>query len=158
MRRYFIRSVKYLIAICALYWALVALGTSTSQLPVTVRQYFDIMFSTWKGWTLLVGTVVLAATYPRFGFVSRRVACDMVMDAEQIASAFRVEGYEMRGEENGVRSYRVVSPLSRLVMLGEDELRIWQDGDEVVIEGLRRTGVKVSLRLEGYISHKRREE
>lgn len=156
--KYFIRSVKYFAALCVLYWALVWLSASTSAFPITNMQYLQLMFSTWRGWMLIVATVLLAATYPRFGFVTKRVECCIDHDREQIENAFRIGGYELKSQTDDEMTFRATSPLNRLTMLFEDEIKVKQWAGWVEISGLRRTTVKIAMRLDSYITNKRRHE
>ncbi len=50
--------------------------------------------------------VVLAALYPKFGFITRRVEGDVEEHREQILNAFRSAGFELVGEEEGVMRFR----------------------------------------------------
>ena len=102
--------------------------------------------------------VVLAATYPKFGFVVRRVEGDVVKHRAQIENAFRTEGFRLVGEQNGVLHFRGDGVLKRLTLLFEDDVVVYQEGDTIVIDGIRRGVARIAYRLDGYLIMAKRDE
>ncbi len=83
MKKYLIRSVKYLIAFCVLYVAFMAFVHYTEHAPITFAQRWQLMFeSGWNGWSMVVGIILLATTYPFFGFAKRSFEGNIVADRE----------------------------------------------------------------------------
>ena len=83
--------------------------------------------------------VLLAAFYPRFGFIVRRVEGDVEEHREQIVNAFRSAGFELRREEDDALFFRAKGPLHRLLLLGEDASRAKQPfGQEEIRQFARR--------------------
>ena len=158
MKRYIIRSVKYLIALCVLYVAIVALmyySGNMQQLGVSFADQWAILFSSWRGWTMVGVTILLAATYPKFGFVKRRVNGDITLDREQIDAAFRASGFKFVGVEEGALVYQAQG-LRRLMMLFEDKIVVRGEGDTLVFDGIRRATVPVAFSAERFIESKYR--
>ena len=157
MVKYLIRSVKYLVSLCVLCVALVWLMRSTNGVVLTPAEQLQIMFSTWRGWSLVATIIILSATYPYFGFVRRRFEGDITRDGEQIEAACRLAHLVIiarNDEEIVVRA----EGLQRLVSLFEDEVHIRQCGSQIEVEGLRRIAVRLAFDIERYITNKQRNE
>lgn len=75
--KYFIRSLKYFVALCVICVAILALMLATGTSALTLDQTVYVMFHTSRYATLFAAIVVLAALYPRFGFVVRKVEGDV---------------------------------------------------------------------------------
>lgn len=156
MKRYVLRSVKYLILMCVLCGAMIWFKIENEQTPVTFAEMLGIYFSTWNGWAMAATIVLLSATYPRFGFVSRRLTGDLTADRQQIIAAFEMEGYTLIGELAGELHFRG-NAVKRLMALFEDEVTVRQVADdEIELSGLRRAAVRIAIRMEGYITNNRR--
>ncbi|MDE6876252.1 MAG: hypothetical protein K2P00_00285, partial [Alistipes sp.] len=95
---YFLRSLKYFAALCILCFALMALMLVTGTSALSARETFYVMFHTTRYLTLLGAIVVLAAFYPRFGFVVRRVEGDTARHRQQIVNAFKSAGFSLVSE------------------------------------------------------------
>ena len=162
MKKYIIRSVKYLVALCVLYIALMAfMHHYNNPFGLTIEQRVQLMFSTWRGCGMVIATFVLAATYPFFGYVKRTFEGDIVADREQLNRAADFVGLELVSEstsENGVELVYHAKGLRRLVMLFEDTVRVRQCGSQIEVEGLRRVAVRMAFDAERYITNKRRDE
>lgn len=149
--KYFIRSAKYFIALCVLCTVLMTLMIMTRTSATTLDQTIYLMFNTDRYVMLFFAIVVLAIVYPRFGFIKRRVEGDVVRNREQIINAFRAAGFSLRGEENGVMSFRADGFLQKLMLLWEDEIFVSQEGAAILIDGIRRGVARVEYRLDSYI-------
>jgi len=109
--KYFIRSLKYFVALCVICVAILALMLATGTSALTLDQTVYVMFHTSRYATLFAAIVVLAALYPKFGFVVRKVEGDVEENREQIINAFKSAGFSLRGEEDGVMTFRADGPL-----------------------------------------------
>ena len=108
---------------------------------------------------LLPAVIVLLSLfyYPRFGFIVRDVEGDVEEHRQQIVNALRNSGFELRGEEDGVLIFRAGTLWRRLLMLGEDEIRVSQYGQWIRLEGIRRGVARAAYRLESFIERRRNE-
>ena len=97
--KYFIRSLKYFVALCVICVAILALMLATGTSALTLDQTVYVMFHTSRYATLFAAIVVLAALYPRFGFVVRKVEGDVEQNREQIVNAFKSAGFSLRGDD-----------------------------------------------------------
>ena len=106
----------------------------------------------------MVGALLLlAATYPKFGFVRRRMAGNIGADREELMRAFQISGYDLAGASAGELRFRARG-VRRLTMLFEDEIVVRQLGDEMEFEGIRRATIPVMLSAERFIENKERED
>lgn len=156
--KYFIRSLKYFCALCVLCAVIMYLNQLAGTARLTVGETFYVMFHTTRGMLLPVVIVVLAALYPKFGFIVRQVEGDIDENRQQILNAFRSEGYSLRSDEEGVMTFRADNWSKKLLLLGEDELKVSQYGQWIRIEGIRRSVARVQYRLDSYLEMCKRDE
>ncbi len=154
---YFIRSVKYFLAMCVLCVVIMLLNLATGFSNLSFDQTIYVLFHTSRSLLLLGALVVLAAAYPRFGFVTRKVEGDTTKHREQIINAFRAAGFSLRKEEDEVMYFRADRVMHKLLLLGEDEIKVSQYGQWILIDGIRRGVAKVEYRLDSYIQMQRNE-
>ena len=155
MKRYFIRSVKYLIALVILYVGLMAVMHYSQHSPITFAQRWQLMFEQWNGWGMIIVSILLAATYPFFGYTKRSFEGDIVADREQLDTAARLVGLELASATDNELLYRAKG-LRRVTMLFEDDIIVRQNGTQIEVEGLRRVSVRMAFDAERYITNKRR--
>ncbi|MBQ2424371.1 MAG: hypothetical protein II262_06170 [Alistipes sp.] len=157
MKKYLLRSLKYFLTLCVLLVALIWIKIKYESLPVTFLQMVEIYFSQWNGWAMAATMILLSATYPLFGFVRRVVSADITADRQQIEAAMATVGLELCSATDSALTFRATG-LQRLTLLFEDEVTVTLCSEGVVISGHRRTVVRAVIRLEGYLTHKRRDE
>jgi hypothetical protein len=115
-------------------------------MDVSVMDYVVATLQTTKGQLLMAAVVVLSALYPRFGFMTRRVECDMEEEKDVIIAAFARAGFSLKGESDGRMLFRATNVLDRIVMLFEDEIVVEQYAQWINITGIRRGVAKVMYR------------
>ena len=157
MKRYFIRSVKYLVALIVLYVGLMAVMHYSQHSPITFAQRWQLMFEQWNGWGMVIVSILLAATYPFFGYTKRSFEGNIVTDREQLDTAAKFVGLELVSANGTELLYRAKG-LRRVTMLFEDDIIVRQNGTQIEIEGLRRVAVRFAFDTERYITNKRRCE
>lgn len=154
--RYLVKCVKYFVAFCVLYVALVWLATKTSSAGLDISVWDSIMttLQSQRGWMLMVAVVLLSAFYPRFGFMTRQVEAQLDDDREQIIKAFELSGFALYSESDEKLVFRGDNILKRGFMLFEDEITVSQYGQWVVLSGNRRGVAKAEYRLEMLIQNR----
>ncbi len=152
MGRYILRSVKYFVLMCVLVVALLWLKVHYNQLPISLGDYVQLYLHGTNGAMAAVMIVVLALTYPRFGFTKREVAGSMERHRTQLLNAMELAGYVLQSEANGVMVFRGTL-LVRLGALGEERIEVRQVGEHIELSGLRRTTVRIAARLDSYIQN-----
>ncbi len=156
--QYLIRSLKYFAALCVLCLALMALMLLTGTSDLTFAQTLHVMFRTDRFLTLFLAILVLAALYPRFGFVTRRIEGDVEENRTQIVNAFRSAGFSLHGEREGAMTFRADTFLHRTMLLFEDEITVRQYGQWIELDGIRRGVARVEYRLDSYLQMTERHE
>lgn len=156
MKKYLIRSVKYFIALCVLYLAVMALMFLTDTSLLTPAETFRSLVRSTRGQVLIAAAVALSALYPRFGFISRQLAGHLMSDRERIVGAFAAEGFRPVRESEYEILFRGDTLPRRLSLLFEDEIRVTQNGEWIVIEGIRRGVARVYFRLDSSLNRKER--
>lgn len=148
--KYFVRALKYFAAFCVLYLAIVWLSVMTTKgMDVSAWDYIAANFQTTRGKLLGLAVVVLSAAYPRMGFMTRRVECDMEDERDYLLQVFAASGYTLKEESEGRMVFRADNILSRLFMLFEDEITVEQYGQWIDITGIRRGVARVLYRTWG---------
>lgn len=149
--QYLIRSLKYFCALCVLCAAIMMLNQMTGMASLTLKETFYVMFHTTRGLLLPATIIVLAAFYPKFGFIIRKVEGDMESNRQQIINAFKSAGFSLRSEQDGIMCFRADNFLKKLTLLGEDEIKVSQYGQWIVLDGIRRGVARIAYRLDSYI-------
>ena len=108
-------------------------------------------------WAMAATIVLLSATYPLFGFVRRVVIADITADRQQIEAAMATVGLELRSATENCLTFRATG-LLRLTLLFEDEVTVCSSDEGITISGHRRTVIRAVIRLEGYLTNRRRYE
>ena len=159
MKNYLIRAVKYLIALVVLYVGLIAVMHYSTCKDISLITRWQFMFEQepMRSWGLVGVSLLLAATYPFFGYVKRSFEGNIALDREQLNTAARIVGLELVSESRSELVYRAKG-LRRLVMLYEDTVTVRQKGEQIEVEGLRRVAVRLAFDAERYITNKRRAE
>lgn len=143
-----IRSVKYLVAFTVLYLVVVKISVATTRgFETNMWDYILATLSTTKGKLLVAAVLALAAAYPRFGFMSRRVARDMKLERDHIVQVFAAAGFGLKQESEGCMVFGANNILDRVIMLFEDEICVKQQGEEIEISGIRRGVARVLYRM-----------
>lgn len=156
MVRYILCAVKYLLAFIVLYLGVLWLSQRVAGIDTPLLDAVSATLQTRKGQMLVVAVVVLAALYPKWGFIMRRVECDMTDDKEQIEAAFKASGFELVAQSEDSMTFRADSAVRRLSFLLEDEITLSQYGQWVEIRGIRRAVARIVYRLGMYMTNKRR--
>jgi len=156
--KYLIRSLKYFVALCVLCVIMMGLMLLTGTSQLTAEETLYLMFHSDRFVLLGVAMVVLAAAYPRFGFITRRVEGDVEQHRTQINNALHTAGFRLVKEEDGVLFFRGDGLLKRLSLLFEDEISVRQYGQWIEIEGIRRGVAKAWYLLDSYIEMVKRNE
>ncbi len=157
MKRYIVRSIKYFVALCVLYVAMMALMHYSEHAVVTFAQRWELLFSSWRGWGMVVATILLAATYPYFGFAKRSFEGNILADRNELDMAAEVSGLVLVSATDHELHFRARG-IRRVVKLFEDEVVVRQNGNKIEVDGLRSLSVRLAFDAERYIVNKHRRE
>lgn len=160
MMRYLIRAIKYLLLLSALYvalvWAMYLIGAEPQidpWLQIEAHLRADI------GKKMVVVFVILAALYPRFGFMRKRIeGYRPERDKERLQNAMAVFGYKLAESHDGVDVYRAEGVVKRLTLLWEDRIEVRVEDGALELKGIRRMVARIAYQLETYIRNSRFED
>ena len=158
--RYLIRAIKYLLLLSALYvalvWAMYLLGAEPQINPwlqIEAHLRADI------GKKMVVMFVILAALYPRFGFMRKRIeGYTPERDKERLQNAMALFGYKLAESHDGVDVYRAEGVVKRLTLLWEDRIEVRIEDGALEMKGIRRMVARIAYQLETYIRNSRFED
>ena len=156
--KYLIRSLKYFVALCVLCVVMVGLMLLTVTAELTAEETLYLMFHSYRFVLLGSASVVLAATNPKFGFMTKRVEGDIHAHRQQIENAFHSAGIRLVQEEDEVHYFRGDGLWKRLTLLCEDEIRVQQYGQWIEIDGIRRGVARAWYLLDSYLEMVKRDE
>ena len=157
--KYAVRSLKYLVLLCVLYVALTYLMSFVEPSDATVWQQLLKHLNTRNGLFMVIAFLVLAALYPKFGFMCSQVEdCDIVKDRIRIDNAMRLFGFKVEQELEGRIIYRAEGIVHRLSLMFEDQIEVRPTETGVELVGLRRSVARVALQLKSYIHNRRYEQ
>lgn len=158
--RYLIRSVKYLLLLCALYVALVwAMYLIGAEPQIDPWLQIEAHLASTQGQRMMIVFVALAALYPRFGFMRKRIEnYTTERDEERLHNAMIAYGYSLVGERDGIKTFRAKGFVKRLTLLGEDTIEVEAKDGGLEIRGIRRMVARIAYQLEAYIHNSRFED
>ena len=157
--KYVVRSLKYLVLLCVLYIALTYLMSFVEPSKATVWQQLLTHLNTRNGLFMVIAFILLAAFYPKFGFMRSRIEeCDIVEDRVRIDNAMRIFGFRVVEEGETKLVYRAEGIVHRLSLMFEDHIEVSKVDGGVELKGLRRSVARVALQLQSYIKNRRFDE
>ena len=155
MGKYFKRAICYFIKIVALIIGIYALMWVTGTARVSTEAFWAELFTSRRGVLLWSAVFVVSLLYPLYGFVRRTVKASVTADWEEIYRAFIVAGYVKSDSVGGVTTFRVSSPVRRLIMVGDDAITVTDNGDDTItLDGVRKEVVQIEFRIHSYIDNK----
>lgn len=157
--RYFISSLKYMVFLTLLLLGISWLMVIFEGYDMSVWQYVEVKFTNRDGIIMLVALVVLAALYPLFGYMRKRVPnCNLEADKLRIHNAMQVYGYRYVGDKDGAQVYRAAGIFQRIVLRFDDRIEVRQVGDGIEVYGIRSRVARIVFQLEGYLNNRRYED
>lgn len=149
--KYLIRSVKYFFYFAALtaiiIFVLVFIGAVEGDINDILK---DGVNSIWK---MIAFFVLVAAIYPKFGFVTRKLNTTADWDTVKATAEayFQEKPFKLESKTEDCMTFRRRDIISRLTKMGEDRISICRTDDGFILEGLRKeiflyaTGLEYSL-------------
>lgn len=146
--QYFIRAVKYFF-----YFAiLTTLILSVLVIIGAVEGNIESMFSDGYNaiWKMAIFFILVAAVYPKFGFINRRLYVDGDWDTlKNTALTYMAERRYILVSENGDEvTFRCKDIASRISKMYEDTVVLKKTEDGYFLEGLRKDVIRLAAGLE----------
>ena len=146
--QYFIRAVKYFF-----YFAiLTTLILSVLVIIGAVEGNIESMFSDGYNaiWKMAIFFILVAAVYPKFGFINRRLYVDGDWDTlKNTALTYMAERrYILVSENSDEVTFRCKDIASRISKMYEDTVVLKKTEDGYFLEGLRKDVIRLAAGLE----------
>ncbi len=154
MRTYLIRSIKYLIWLALLLALIFVLMICTNTTRTSGEQMLYELFHTHRGWIMIGLLVILAFLYPRFGFTSRRLNGSILVNRDNILGVAHRDGFGLVSETPDQMVLRASGLGKKAILLWEDLITVTQQGDQFVIDGIRKEVVRMEFRLKSLLVSK----
>lgn len=125
---------------------------------LSLGELLQMRFAESRGKMLVVAIIVLAALYPRFGFMTSRIEeCSYERDSARIDNAMRHYGFKLIEERGDIKIYGADTILRRLTLMFEDRIEVRSIEGGIEIKGLRRSVARVAYQLQTYLHNSRFE-
>ncbi len=146
--KYLTRSIKYFFYFAFLttliILALVVTGLAEGDINTMFRGGASAI------WKIAVFFVLVAAVYPKVGFISRKVSAGRGWDETRapVIGFMQEREYELESETEDVVTFRRKGALNRLTRMHEDRITLVLQDDGFEMEGLRKDVFRISASLE----------
>ena len=150
--KYLIRSVKYFFYFAFLTAAIILALVLIGAVEGSIEGIFEDGYNSL--WKIAVFFVLVAAVYPKFGFVTRKLDTDADWDTVRNTAMkyFSEKPYRIENETDGSVSFRRRDPLGRLTKMCEDRIILSRTDEGYVLEGLRKDVYLYATGLESILA------
>lgn len=146
--KYLIRSIKYFFYFAVLTGAIIAALVFTGLADGDI----DTMFRGGSSaiWKMAVFFAIVAAIYPKVGFICRNVSCRKPWDeaCRGIKAYMNERNYVLEKEEDQLMTFRYRGAAGRLTRMYEDRITFIATAEGFTIEGLRKDVFRMSASLQ----------
>lgn len=149
--KYLIRAIKYFFYFAFLTTAIVLVLVLIGAVEGNIETIFEDGYNSL--WKIAVFFAIVAAVYPKFGFVRRRLETDADWDTvRNIAKAyFREKPFKVEIESADSISFRRRDLIGRITKMCEDRITLSRTEEGYVLEGLRKDVFLYATGLESNI-------
>ncbi|MBR5834652.1 MAG: hypothetical protein IKY66_00645 [Bacteroidales bacterium] len=149
--KYLIRAVKYFfyfaILTTAIVYALILIGAVEGGIENIFEDGYNSLYK------IAIFFAIVAAVYPKFGFVTRKLETEADWDTVKVAAKayFQEKPFKVESEGTDSISFRRRDPIGRLTKMCEDRITISRTENGYSMEGLRKdvflyaTGVEIKI-------------
>ena len=146
--KYFIRSVKYFFYFAFLTTAIVLALVLIGAVEGDINSIFEGGYSAL--WKIAIFFALIAAVYPKFGFVCRELDTTGSWDDVRNAAVtyFSEKPFKLESETDDTVSFRRRDIIARISKMGEDRITVRKTEDGFAMEGLRKDVITFATGLE----------
>ncbi len=160
MKKYLIRSIKYLLWFCVIFFLVIVILVMTTE-GQSLETVFDPeagMFRAGSFPKIMIFFLAVAAIYPSLAFQKKELYLhgSFAENEDLIRKQLEVSGYEMVSENHEEMVYRLKSRFVRFMRMYEDHITITKVAP-VQITGMRKDALRLASTIE-FQSRKRAEE
>ena len=150
--KYLIRSVKYFFYFAILTTLIILALVMIGAVEGNIKGIFEDGYNSL--WKIAVFFVLVAAVYPKFGFVRRRL--DTTEDWNTVKktamSYFSEKPFKVESEGTDNVTFRRRDTISRITKMGEDRITLTRTDEGYYLDGLRKDVILYSTGLESALS------
>ena len=156
--KYLIRSVKYFFYFAflttAIVLALVLIGAVEGNIETIFEDGYNSL------WKIAAFFAIVAAVYPKFGFVTRKLDTNADWDTVRNAALkyFSEKPFKVETQTDGSISFRRRDPIGSMTKMGEDRITVVRKEDGYALEGLRKDVFLYASGLESILAASSRAE
>ena len=149
--KYIIRAIKYFFYFAflttAIILALVLIGAVEGNIETIFEDGYNSL------WKIAVFFAIVAAVYPKFGFVRRKLETEAGWESvRSVAKAyFREKPFKVESETADSISFRRRDAIGRITKMCEDRITLSRTEEGYVLEGLRKDVILYATGLESNI-------
>lgn len=146
--KYLIRSVKYFfyfsILCFAIVVALVFIGAVEGNIDAIFKDGYNSL------WKIAVFFAVVAAVYPKLGFISRGIPVDKDWNEirDTVIEYFKDRRYDVESEDGDTITFRFRTIAGRLSKMYEDRITLTRTPEGYQMEGLRKDVLRLAVGME----------
>lgn len=146
--KYLVRSVKYFIYFSVLCTAIIAALVLIGAVEGDIDSIFNEGYASIG--KIVIFFAIVAAVYPRFGFITRDIAADMDWTdiRSKVIEYMYERSYMLESEKDGIVTFRFRNAAGRLSKMYEDRLTLTRTETGYQLEGLRKDVMRLSMGLE----------
>lgn len=135
------------------------MSSSPNASDYDVWDILQLRMASEDGMMLVGAFVLLAAFYPLFGFMRKRVdGCSFERDMARINNAMSLYGFKLKEDRGNVKVYQADNILRRITLMFEDKIEVSVVDGGIELKGLRRSVARVVYQLQTYMYNSRHEE
>lgn len=149
--KYFVRALKYFLRLSVVCVVIIFVMHITEMSNYNTEEMLFVLTKTSQGWFLIGVTILASALYPLFGFRTRSIKYSIEKNRQQVLNALLSEGFVVKSETNSEMCFQAKSPMKRLMLMYEDEIKVTQSNENIDISGIGRVVVRVENRILNYI-------
>ena len=136
--KYVIRSIKYFFYFAFLFGAIIAALVLIGAVEGDINEILEGGYSSL--WKIAIFFAVVAAVYPKFGFVRRKLDTSAEWESvkEEAVSYFEGKNFKTESETPDTVSFRRRNVMERMTKMGEDRITLVRTDEGFFLEGLRK--------------------
>ena len=136
--KYFIRSVKYFFYFALLTTAIILVLVFIGAVEGNINTIFEDGYN--SIWKIAIFFALVAAVYPKFGFICRKLDTTGSWDEVRNAAVtyFDEKPFKLESETGDAVTFRRRDTIARISKMGEDRIIVRRTDDGFVMEGLRK--------------------
>ena len=150
--KYFIRSVKYFFYFAFLTTAIILVLVAIGAVEGNIDTIFEGGYSSL--WKIAIFFALVAAVYPKFGFVCRKLETTGSWDDVRNAAVkyFSEKPFKLETETADAVTFRRRDIIAKISKMGEDRITVRKAEDGFAMEGLRKDVMRLAAGLEHHLA------